>query len=151
MWIVQRIGWGVLAAIVLASFFGLFGLGGWVSSKEESASWGSIRYDRFLRWQGPTSIELQIRRSAVKNDEFEIWISNDYLRKMKTETFFPVPKAIFVQEDRSYFVFDVRPGEKKGGFPLFLLWQAEEIGSYEGRIGLSGEERSFDIRQVVYP
>ncbi|HRO66743.1 MAG TPA: hypothetical protein PL182_04170, partial [Pseudobdellovibrionaceae bacterium] len=108
MWVVQRVGWLLMAVFIAATMAGVFGLGGWASAVEKKNSWGTLKYDRFLRWQGPTTIELRVESAAVKNGEFEIWISNDYLKRMNTETFFPVPKSVIVHADRSSFVIPFR-------------------------------------------
>jgi len=75
-WTLERIGWGFMAATMLAAVVGLFG-GGWLSSAETSGTdAATVRYPRFGRAHAP--LELEVEWAAGPRDAV-LWIERAYL------------------------------------------------------------------------
>ena len=76
-WTLERIGWGFMAATMLAAVVGLFGAG-WLSTAEATRSdSGTVRYPRFGRAHSP--LELEIEWAAGPRDAV-LWIERAYSR-----------------------------------------------------------------------
>ena len=65
-WVVQRIGWGVMAALLLAALLGLFGTGP-LSRATATAPGGAVTldYDRFGRYLGPATLLIRVGPGAA--------------------------------------------------------------------------------------
>lgn len=147
--LVQRIGLGLMAAVVLAALLGLLGAGGPLSEADVRGDALSIRYTRFARRLSPTTLELRVQPSAVRDGEASIWISSDYLDALKVERVAPLPRTVVAGGERTTFVFDASPGGTK---PLSLSFELNPQDSlqHHGRAGLTGgAELSFST--FVYP
>jgi len=154
MWRVQRVGWGVMALLVLAAAAGLTGSGP-LSHASAGTPGGPLRlgYDRFLHAEGLTTLEVHLGGSngngAKSGDgERRIWISRAYLEKVPVERSVPEPERVEVGPDRVTYVF----AETASGSPALVTFygSVRTVGRVEGHIGLP-EGPSLRFRQFVYP
>lgn len=153
MWVVQRIGWFAIAILIAGSLLGFFGLGGPYSQTEKKTVWGVLKYEKFLRWNGPVLIEIhpQNLASIVSREGVTIWISMDFAREIKFDAILPSPDSTAIGKDRIEYKFLFSKSSGLESFPIVIRGEAYEVGWHSGQIGIVGESENFEIGQFVYP
>jgi hypothetical protein len=148
-WVVQRIGWGVMALLVLAALIGLFGPG-LISSAAigEQGQPLRVEYNRFVRNQSPTSLTIQIGPGAAREGEARIWLDRTYLESVLVQQITPEPDRVEAGPDRLIYVFTAAQPDQPTAVQFHL--QPQQGGLLQGRVGLvDGQPLSFG--QFVYP
>jgi hypothetical protein len=135
-WLFERIGWIIMALLILAGLLGLFGQG-WLSSTGATDPAGAVhlRYDRFLHFDEPTQLVLTIPRAAVAGGRCRVWMDRDYLAQVQIQTITPQPQRQELGADRHWFVFEIaEPGERV----QVVFWLTPAVrGSLSGRLGVA--------------
>ena len=150
-WTLERIGWGFMAATMLAAAVGLFG-GGWLSTAETSGSGAAaVRYPRFGRAHSP--FELQIGWSAGARDaagprDAVLWIDRAYLDDFAIEEVRPAPLAVTLDSQRIQYSF--RVSEPNVRVAVEFTLRAKHGGVFSGSLGF-GEEFGLTVRQYIFP
>jgi hypothetical protein len=95
-WRVQRFGWWLLTAFVVAAALGLFG-GGVLSRAEARSPDGalSIRYERFVR----VGAVMRLTVEATGPDRREVVISREYFEGLRIDRITPEPASLEVGRD----------------------------------------------------
>lgn len=146
-WTVQRGGWVVMLAIILAALGGLFG-GGPLSTATAGVEPLQLQYARFERRHAPTEMELSVAGSAVSQDQIEVWFSSDYLARIEITSIVPEPEEVSESDDRVVYRFSI--ADQTRAPRILIALEHDEPGLATGRIGLvDGPELAF--RQVVFP
>jgi hypothetical protein len=146
-WTVQRAGWLVMIAILLAAVIGLFGAGPLSSASVEAGSL-QLQYSRFERRHAPTELEMTVPNSAVSQDQVEVWFSTDYLAGAEITSIVPEPEEVSETDDHVVFRFSV-DDQAQTPTILFAL-EYDDPGPTTGHIGvIDGPELTF--WQFVYP
>jgi hypothetical protein len=148
MWALQRIGWAVMALVVLVGLVGLFGTGPLSSATagEEEAPLFVEEYERFARFMLPTT--LRVRLDPMGQGEARLWLDREYLENFRPQTVTPEPDGVEARPDGFTYVFKVKDPDRPTVVTFDL--QPETIGPHEGRLGLEGGER-VEFQQFVYP
>ena len=148
MWALQRIGWAVMALIVLVGLVGVFGAGPLSSATagKEEAPLFVEEYERFARFMLPTT--LRVRLDPMGQGEAPLWLDRGYLESVRPQTVTPEPDSVEAGPDGFTYVFKVNDPNR----PIVVTFdlQPETIGRLEGRVGLEGGER-VEFEQFVYP
>lgn len=131
----QRVGQVFMAIIVAGALLGAFGAGP-ISLTEVRDSSGrlSVTYERFGRRGATTSVTLEVAGGVAQNGEVDIWVSSDYLDKMRVEGITPAPDQVASADDGAVYSFLVdEPGD-----PLTVNFDLtiESMGRESGRWGL---------------
>ena len=148
-WVVQRIGWVVMALILVAALLGLFGGPGPLSSAVlEGGGLAPIKveYERLARVDHQTT--LTVRFVADAGDQAAIWMDSRYHESMLIEHIDPLPDRVVTHEDRIEYLFDVA----EGGAPMVLVFhlKCQRAGSVHNRIGRDGGA-ALSLTHFVYP
>ena len=146
MWVVERVGWTLLSAVLIAAALGAFGSG--LFSTVEAAPPGngfSVNYARFERMQSPVTLEVTPGRSG--GGETLVWISSSYLDKVSVNAIMPEPERMVLGGNRIEFHFAT-----SGPSPAAIRFsmEADEAGPATGEIGVD-ESGAVPIRQFFYP
>ena len=149
MWRVQRIGWGLMAAFVLAALAGSFGSGP-ASSRTETASDGSlsIEYEKFSTRKKPQRLRLKVQPAANGGGNLRIRIAAEYLRDIEIEKIVPTPSEVISDQGALAYLFPVAKARQEAVITLYR--RPDHTGAISGWIGLEGAE-PVRIRQFVYP
>jgi hypothetical protein len=146
-WRVQRVGWIVMALVVLGALSGLFGAGPLSRAVKESAEL-SIEYARFARLQKPVRLTLRFPAQAAHNGEVRVWLDRRYVEKATLERVVPQPQHVETSPERLTYVFAVAGGGEGLAAATFHM-EFDSFGLVEGRAGTGSRALSF--RQLVYP
>lgn len=149
-WTFERIGWIVMALIILFGALGLFGTGP-LSSATAGDPDGpiSLSYQRFVRHDGQDTLSVKVAPDQVNPDgTVEIWISAAYLEGIEFQGISPEPEEVRTDGVRTIYTFSVDDPVVPVGFMFFV--QPQSMGRYTGEVGIvDGPVVSF--RQFSYP
>jgi len=149
-WRVQRAGWIVMLAAVVAAILGLFGQGPLAAGHAGGATAGfSVDFERFARLTAPQSLDIEIWPKARTTDSTaSIWLDRDWLDAHEVSSILPEPESMSLQPDRVLYAFSA----PASGVPLRIRFrlEAREFGRIEGRAGVPGGP-SYSFKQLVYP
>lgn len=148
-WIAQRIGWGILWALMAAALAGLLGRGP-LSKRTAVDPSGTIavEYDRFQRERAKSELHLTISPAAVRDGRVQIWIDDAYLRRVQIDTISPPPVAVRMEGTRQVYAFAVEPSATP--VRISLHYEHQSVGSLDGRVGIAGGPE-VSLSQFVYP
>jgi hypothetical protein len=98
MWRAERIGWAVVALILLAALTGVFsgGLLGRATARDPGGGL-SVEYDRFARYGAPTTILIRLEREA--GGEATLRLSRSLLEAFAIARVRPRPEREWSQAD----------------------------------------------------
>ena len=148
-WRLQRIGWVVIALVILSALLGVFGHGPLSETTVRHPSIPlSIDYERFGRYQSTLTVHVHLQGGAAPDGTIGIWFSDDYLSKVHIEQIMPPPETAHISPTGMTCVFRVAQPEQPADIIVDL--QAQKIGLISGRIGLD-EAHAVHFRQWIYP
>lgn len=139
-WQVQRVGWVLVLAIMLAAALGVFGHG-ILSKKVVQLENAQATYERFFRYEAEMEIRFSVADGAAPT---QVYFSQDYLKNMRIEQIVPEPKESFTRSGSVFFVF----GEDTPREVSFYL-MAEKVGTIQGEVGINNA--NFHLSQFIYP
>jgi len=149
-WLVQRVGWGVLVAFLLAGLLGL--LGGGPLAIAETGGDGDpmrLRYERFTRHGAPSALEVRLTSATVGADRrTRFWLQRDFINGLQIQRITPEPESVFVGTERLTYVFPAAALSDTTTILFNVVPQARWARS--GRIGLPGGTE-VPFGQFVYP
>jgi hypothetical protein len=145
-WFVQRIGWCVLAMVLLAAVLGGFGPGalGKVSVLDRTGL--RLDYDRFVRYEAPASLRLELPASA--HDEQAFFLDASWLHGVHLQTIQPEP--IRTQSEGKRVRYTMRVQRRGAPTQVSLHYEADAPGSLAGSVALE-DGTPLRISQFVYP
>ena len=146
-WALERIGWAVMALVVLVGLLGLFWTGPLSSATAgEKKAPLFVEYGRFTRFMLPTT--LRVRLDPTGQGEVRLWLDRGYLESVRTQTVTPEPDSVEAGRNGFTYIFKVDNPNR----PIVVTFdlQPQTIGRLEGRVGLEGGER-VEFEQFVYP
>lgn len=152
-WIVQRVGWGIMALVVLLALLGVLGPGPFsstVTGEKDGALW--VQHNRWGRFQTPQRLHVHWGPGAADADGVvRVWVNKDYFVRNTLEQIVPQPKGTLSGEDRITFEFQPRAPDKPGSAILHV--RTDHIGRCDAQIGVAGGGGGARIRfwQFVYP
>lgn len=148
-WTVQRIGWIVMALLVLTALLGVFGHGPFSHTFVQDPSIPlAVEYERFGRYQSPLALHLHLGPGASGDGQIRLWLSQDFLRAVQIQNFMPKPDGAEISPTGTIYLFRLaQPGQ---GGDVIVHFEAQTIGALSGKIGLS-DARSIAFTQWIYP
>lgn len=148
-WAVERIGWIVLAALLLAAMLGLFGNGAFSSGTAISDDGSvSVEFDRFWRLQSPTDLRVSVRGTADDAMRARLWLSSRYLDAIDVSRATPQPESVEAGLDRITYEFAL--AEPNQPFVVTFRIEPQRPWRARGTVGVEGGgEASFN--QFIYP
>jgi hypothetical protein len=148
-WIVQRIAWAVMAAVVLAAAAGLFGSGPLSDAQANSAD-GSVRIDyaRFARYQAPARLKIQTSGGRARDGVVRISLNREYLDGITIKQVSPLPDH--TETAPGGVVFVVREAEPGAAVTVHIDYEPARVGRLQGYLA-AGDAPGLRFGQFVYP
>jgi hypothetical protein len=149
-WTIQRIGWWVMALVVLAALAGLFATGP-LSRAETSDPAGVLRveYGRFLRSMAPSTLRLHVGKPLTPFDNaVPIRVSGPLAKAIKPEAITPEPIHAKAMSSGVEYVFALAEPGKAASIRFDFV--TEGIGPIHAEIGIAGREPAR-ISMFIYP
>lgn len=141
---IQRVAIPAMVVLVIAGLLGLLGRSGPLSDTAagEADAALSAGYQRFLRLQTSTDLELRVREQG--GEMTNVAIKSAYLEGFRIESVRPQPDSVTQQPDRTVYTFDLEPPST-----VSFTLRPQEIGVQQAFVALDDERVEF--RQLVYP
>jgi hypothetical protein len=146
-WIAERLGWVVMAVIVIAALFGLFGGPNARSQARDGSGRVQVEYQRFQRLLAPT--ELKITLEASNEAIVDVAIGEQLAGVFEIRTISPQPLESFAHDGGVLLRFAVT-GENKAPVQIVMMGVPGKPGRAAGDIGLLGEAPAR-LNIFVYP
>ena len=148
MWKVERVGWCVIAAVVVAALCGAFG-GSWLGRTTVSGSDGrlALEYDRLWRVRSPTSLKVDVR-SPSDGERARIWIARDYIGSMSITEITPQP--VRVEGDAERVVFEFATTDEASAIGIVFRVEPQRAWRLQGALGLDGGYE-LHFSQFIFP
>jgi len=147
-WRVQRIGWVVLALIVLCGTLGLFGGIGPLNSTSTQAADGSmvVHYPRFGRYVGPTEFAIELPATRASGGTIELALERAYLDQWEMYGISPQPDGEKAVGD--WMVYEFSVGE--AAMRIDFHGRPHTVGWLRGRVRV-GDGEPVALATWVHP
>jgi hypothetical protein len=139
-WIVQRVGWVILAILLVAAILGVFG-DGILSNRTQTNGNVSISYQRFGRFESQQS--LKINATSVQR-ELIVSIPQGYLRAMEIDNIIPEPAKQKIENDHLKLSFDAEELAE-----VTVYFNPKQIGTTSASVKI--DDQSFLLSHFIYP
>ena len=145
-WIMQRVAWVLLTALLIAIAFGLFGRGGPLSKTTQMSEndLSRVEYERFLRYHSPDELRLIVK---PKSDNVRVRIDSEYVRHLQIERITPQPEREIGGDGDVTYVFNMKPD---ADVPITFHFSPQKYGRLEGWIAVD-DGTQMPFKQFVYP
>jgi hypothetical protein len=145
-WIVQRAGWAVMAAVVVAALAGAFGRGP-LSHASLAAEGVRVDYERVVHAGTTTTVTVDARPAdaATAQREARVAFASDYVEGMALERVVPAPLRVETGTRQTTFVFSA-DGTLRVSFTL----KPAGAGLHRTDVEVAGQ-RAGALVQVVLP
>lgn len=147
MWKIERVTWGVMAALILLALLGLLGpgpLSDRVAGDRSGPIW--VEYERFTRFEAPTELIVHLRPQPDQR-QVRVWLARGYCDRIEIESVTPEPTASGITPEGIYYSFDIT-SDHAAAVATFQI-RPRVTGSLRGEIGADGTKLSLD--QFAYP
>lgn len=138
-----------MALTTLAALLGLLGRGPLsrttVGAESEPLS---VEYNRFGRFQSPTTLRLNLGSDAARKGLVRVWLDRDYLENVQIQQITPEPQRVEAGSERLIYVFQLSELNQRTAVTFYL--QLEHIGFLPGQVGLV-EGQTLNFNQFIYP
>jgi hypothetical protein len=148
-WLVSRIAWSVMAAIVVAALAGVFGGGPLGARTSVHPSGIALHYDAFGRYGADSILRFEVPASAAEGDDRSVWLDADYVQSMKVDNISPEPDMV-TQSDGGYrytFVVSDRASVLEVTFDL----TAAKVGRTHGGFSDGTADQITTFAQFIFP
>ena len=143
-WQVQRVGWVLMALVVLLGLAGLFGRGP-LTRRNASAPGLTLQYQRVLRLEATESLEFTLE--ARPAGEARLDIDSGFVSRNEIERIIPEPREISVSPGGQRLSF---PAAGTGSVAVRLLFVPKKLGRLRARFG-TGEGTALPVSFFVLP
>ena len=131
-WQVQRVGWVLMALVVLLGLAGLFGRGP-LTRRDASAPGLTLQYQRVLRLEATESLEFTLE--ARREGETGLELDSGFVNRTEIERIIPEPRDISVSPAGQRLSF-LATGS--GSVAVRVLFVPKKLGRLRGRFGTPG-------------
>jgi hypothetical protein len=148
-WVFERVGWALMAIILLAAVLGLFGPGvlGPARAQSNDGMLG-FEYHRFWRAQSPMQIRVTVRREAAQDGIVRLDLSRAFLDRVRVEQVVPATRREEVSGE--FVTYDVAIAPEDSVSTILIHLMATRFGTVRGSVGLHGGD-AVAFRQFIHP
>lgn len=147
-WKVERLGWAIMALVILLAFLGLFG-GAGIFLTERKPMVGEanvfLEYLRFIRNRSNSVLRIHFSPGKGAAASSQVWLDEDYMRKFQLEQIIPRPDRVEAVDDRLIFHFEGQPRT------VTFYLRADTMGSVHGNAGIGLGVNATSFSQFFYP
>ena len=136
----QRIGRLLMFLSLLAAAGGLFGTGP-LSITTGKAGTVEIRYEKFLRFENETALELKLEQASGTTT---VIFPNDYISSLRVARIQPQPESTAIIDNHVVYTFNQTD---KGEIMFFI--SPEKSGSVKGSVKVN--DQLIPLSHFIYP
>jgi hypothetical protein len=147
-WAAQRIGWVLMALLVLAGLLGLLGGPGVLSSSTATGADGALQveYQRLGHLEADDVVNVTVAPDAVTGDSVDVDLAGSWVQAMDIDGITPEPQEQVTTPYGLRLTFATEPGTE---LAIQIAFRADDVGSIDGELRFEDETVAFD--QFVYP
>jgi hypothetical protein len=148
-WMIERIGWIVMALTLLAGLLGLLGPGPLstaTAGEKGSTLW--VEYNRFERYQAPATLRFYLGTGAVHDGKVRLWLKREYVDGIELRHIDPEPERVEVSHDRVTYTFNL--SDSSGPAKVTYHFEANRFWTMAVGTGLDGGPQ-INFTQIFYP
>lgn len=148
-WRVERVGWVVIALLLVAAILGVFSNGP-LSHTTSADPDGDVEveYERFVRHMGKAELTVRIGPSAVQDETATVFISRDLIDSMRLEAISPQPESTTGGRIGTTFEFSADADSPP---VISITYRPDEIGVAEGTVRIGDDHGGARVWQLTYP
>lgn len=147
-WRVERVGWGLMALILLAASLGLFGSGPLsetlVLIPQSSAR---IEYGRFQRQSSSTVVTIEVADAATAAGELVIAVNGEFLRAYDIRNIRPEPTRSVALADGIAFRIETAP---RAPATIHFHLQTARVGFFRPSLTIAAGP-AVELPVLIYP
>jgi hypothetical protein len=146
-WRLERIGWVIVGAFVLAGLVGLLGTGplSWATARSEQG-FVAVEYQRITHHEADDSLSLVLPADAVEDGTISVELSGSWVAGVDVQSISPQPAEERAVPDG--VVVDIAV-ERPGPTTVVIGFRAQQYGTLEATVTVGGDTTSFT--QLVLP
>ena len=144
-WIVQRIGWVLMALVIMAGALGLFGNGP-LARRETSSAALRFEYEWLLHQHAQTTW-LLTPHAPPRDGRYRLALDADWAQHFRIEDIEPRPQVAELSGGRWVYEFRAEGGRAA---PIQFHVEPRESGLFEGSVQLD-DAPPLAVTQFVYP
>lgn len=145
-WLIERLGWGVIAAILAAGLLGALGPG-LLGTREATSSDGALRakYSLVERYDAPNVLELWLTPETTNHT---LEFSRSFMDSITVEQFVPPPASSTSRSGKIALQFHTETDTTE--HKVVCRYKHNHFGLLKYEIGLAGRQ-PLQIQQLVLP
>lgn len=138
-WVIQKIGWGIILAIMVAGLLGVFG-GGVVSKRKVESGSVTAEYERFFRY------ETEMKMVLHSNEHIgSVSLPQQYIKNFRLVRFEPQPENNYSRGDA--VVYNFLP-ENNRIVTIYII--PKTYGTIEGVMRINGAN-NIQLNHFIFP
>lgn len=147
-WRLERIGWAVMALLVLAGLLGLFGYGPVSRASAGDAATLSLDYDRFQRASAPSEYRFSASPALSGDGEVRLRFDGGLMDQVELDSVLPEPREVRAGPGYTEFAFATDGGDQ----PAEIVFQFRQatFGHVRGHVTAQGAPPLL-VDQYVLP
>ena len=149
LWLMERIGWALIALILAAACAGLLGPGPLskaTAGQKHSGLW--VEYNRYDRYEAPSRVRVHLGAAANKERTLRLWVNRKFMERVELKHSIPQPEHSEIGAERVTYVFQVARTNEP--LTLGFEFRASTFGAVPVRIGIEGGPH-VEFSQFFYP
>jgi hypothetical protein len=154
-WFVQRVGWLVLLAILVAAIAGLFGGGLFsetTSTAEENGAEVTIHHPRWGRMESPTGMKVEVEAPGQQAEELSLTLSHSLAEKIDITSVVPEPDSNALGPKGVTYSWQVEDWSEK--LIIAFNYRVKEWKSLAGDVILKADDEDLatvHVSQFMFP
>jgi hypothetical protein len=147
-WRAERVGWIVMALLMVAALAGLLGPGPFSSTAAGEEGSLRVEYDRFARYQAPEKLRAYLGPGMARDGKARMWLNRDFVEGVELIHIDPKPETVETAADRIIYTFVV--ADPNDVARMTWHFEGNRFGSIPVRIGLE-DGPQLHFTQFFYP
>lgn len=147
-WRIERVGWALMAALLLAGLLGLLGDGPLSRARAGDGAL-TVDYDRLQRAAAPYAYRFEADPSLARDGRLRLRFDDALLEDVELQSVIPEPESVAAGPGYTEFAFEMDAG---AGPPahIAIVYQHRTFGHVAGRITTTGAP-PLVVDQFVFP
>ncbi len=135
VWVVQRVGWAVMATLIALSLTGL--LGGYGPLNQAVVRNGdlAVEYERVVRHSGEARLAVAVQPALIRDGTFRVWVDRSWWQSMELESA-PLPEAESSSVSEEIVVYEFASADPTVPARVEFTLKPDGLGPQAGRVGI---------------
>lgn len=147
-WTVERVGWGLMALLLVAAALGLFGAGPLSTTLVQVPhAAAQIEYDRFQRKTAPAIVKIVVAERATESGELVVAVDDEFMRAYDIRSIRPEPAQSVALAHGIRFRLETDPQTPA---TIYFHLQTARLGYFRPRLTIA-DGPAVELPILIYP